>query len=318
MHHRLLLVVVLLLGLLVSPSALASPSAAPAASRCSDTFLPLPRAGRRPSTDLGEAAGAAGWEGASHLAGNVRRLRQPDGRDLGGYRYSAFGETLEDTVVLQNVNVFIEADNRRQPLRWKGMWRFEVAGTELYDARARMWSPRLGTFLSVDEYDFHDPSTTLWGWPGQNSIRWSDPFGRGRGAEDSRSGFTQALFDLSPNSLDATAGFGTGLLDNIPLFPVQGSPTLGSLAAAGGLSGQQPAGAGACASGGDNDAANGGRALGGLVGALVLARGGAGPGSAFADPSWSEDRSTDEGRDEAGAEHHAHRERARPECCPRR
>ena len=41
------------------------------------------------------------------------------------------------------------------------MWRFNVAGTELYDARARMWSPALGSFLSVDEFAFHNSTTTL-------------------------------------------------------------------------------------------------------------------------------------------------------------
>jgi hypothetical protein len=41
-----------------------------------------------------------------------------------------------------------------------------------------MWSPKLGTFLSVDEFAFHDARSTLWGWPGQNSIRWRDPSGR--------------------------------------------------------------------------------------------------------------------------------------------
>jgi RHS repeat-associated protein len=113
------------------------------------------------------------------LAGNVRRLRQPGGLDLGGYRYSAFGETVEDTVVLQSVNPLIQADNRTQPLRWKGMWRFDLGGgVEVYDARARMWSPKLGTFLSVDEFAFHDSRSTLWGWPSQNPIRYSDPSGR--------------------------------------------------------------------------------------------------------------------------------------------
>ena len=29
------------------------------------------------------------------------------------------------------------------------MWHYDVAGTELYDARARIWSPALGSFLSV-------------------------------------------------------------------------------------------------------------------------------------------------------------------------
>jgi RHS repeat-associated protein len=101
------------------------------------------------------------------LAGNVRRLRAPGGADLGGYRYSAFGKTVENTVV----------SLPDQPLRWKGMWRFDLGGVELYDARARMWSPALGSFLSIDEFSFHDGRTTLWGWPGQNPLRYRDPSG---------------------------------------------------------------------------------------------------------------------------------------------
>jgi RHS repeat-associated protein len=62
-------------------------------------------------------------------------------------------------------------------LRWKGMWRYDVGGVELYDARARMWSPALGSFLSIDEFQFHDGRTTLWGWPGQNPLRYRDPSG---------------------------------------------------------------------------------------------------------------------------------------------
>jgi hypothetical protein len=58
------------------------------------------------------------------------------------------------------------------------MWHLEVGGTELYDARARVWSPALGSFLAVDEFAAHDPTTTLWGWPGQNPDRFSDPSGR--------------------------------------------------------------------------------------------------------------------------------------------
>jgi RHS repeat-associated protein len=61
--------------------------------------------------------------------------------------------------------------------RWKGMWRYDVGGVELYDARARMWSPDIGTFLSIDEYVFHDPRGTLWSWPNQNPIRFRDPSG---------------------------------------------------------------------------------------------------------------------------------------------
>jgi len=115
------------------------------------------------------------------LAGNVRRLRARDGRDLGGYRYSAFGETLEDTVQRLVIPNIYGGDNRKQPLRWKGMWRFDVGGgTELYDARARMWSPALGSFLSVDEFGFHDTTSTLWAWPNQNPVAFSDPSGRVR------------------------------------------------------------------------------------------------------------------------------------------
>ena len=59
------------------------------------------------------------------------------------------------------------------------MWRFDFGGgVEVYDARARMWSPKLGTFLWWMSSTFHDQTTTLWGWGGQNPIRWSDPFGR--------------------------------------------------------------------------------------------------------------------------------------------
>ncbi len=100
------------------------------------------------------------------LAGNVRRLRAPGGGDLGGYRYSAFGKTLEDTATVT------------QSLRWKGRWYSQVAGG-IYDVRARQWSPQLGSFLTIDEFAYHDPKTTLWGWPGQNPVRYADPAGRG-------------------------------------------------------------------------------------------------------------------------------------------
>ncbi len=100
------------------------------------------------------------------LAGNVRRLRAPGGVDLGGYRYTAFGQTLEDTATVA------------QPLRWKGRPLEVVAGVEIYDMRARQWVPELGAFLTIDEYAFQDATSTLWGWPGQNPLKWSDPSGR--------------------------------------------------------------------------------------------------------------------------------------------
>jgi RHS repeat-associated protein len=100
------------------------------------------------------------------LAGNVRGLRASGGTSLGGYRYSAFGQTLEDTSSIT------------QSLRWKGRWFSPVAGGT-YDVRARQWSPELGVFLSIDELEKHDAKSTLWGWPGQNPIRFDDPDGRG-------------------------------------------------------------------------------------------------------------------------------------------
>jgi RHS repeat-associated protein len=96
----------------------------------------------------------------------VRGLRASGGASLGGYRYSAFGQTLEDTSLIN------------QPLRWKGRWFSPVAGGT-YDVRARQWSPELGIFLSVDEYWAHDPRSTLWGWGAQNPVRFGDPTGRG-------------------------------------------------------------------------------------------------------------------------------------------
>jgi RHS repeat-associated protein len=100
------------------------------------------------------------------LAGNVRGLRASGGASLGGYRYAAFGQTLEDTSLIA------------QPLRWKARWFSPVAGGT-YDVRARQWSPELGVFLSVDEYGWHDDRTTLWGWPWMNPPRFRDPSGRG-------------------------------------------------------------------------------------------------------------------------------------------
>jgi RHS repeat-associated protein len=103
------------------------------------------------------------------LAGNVRGLRASGGASLGGYRYSAFGQTLEDTSSIT------------QPLRWKGRWFSPVAGGT-YDVRARQWSPELGVFLSVDEFAWFSETTTLWGWPRMNPVRFDDIFGRGGGS----------------------------------------------------------------------------------------------------------------------------------------
>ncbi len=103
------------------------------------------------------------------LAGNVRRLRDSSGNDLGGYRYTAFGQAFpaDATTPAPAVN---------QPWQWKGRW-FEPVAGGLYEMRARWWSPAVGAFLSVDEYAYHDRNSTLWGWPGQNPVRWRDPSG---------------------------------------------------------------------------------------------------------------------------------------------
>ncbi|MDB4933081.1 MAG: repeat protein, partial [Labilithrix sp.] len=98
------------------------------------------------------------------LAGNVRALRASGGASLGGYRYSAFGQTLDDTSSIT------------QPLRWKARWYSPVAGGT-YDVRARQWSPEFGVFLSVDEFGFHDVKSTLWGWAEQSPPKNNDPSG---------------------------------------------------------------------------------------------------------------------------------------------
>jgi YD repeat-containing protein len=89
------------------------------------------------------------------LAGNVRRLRDATGADLGGYRYTAFGqlETPDSTTPAPSID---------QPLRWKGRWFEENVAGGIYDVRARWWSPQMGAFLSVDEFAYHDRNSTLW------------------------------------------------------------------------------------------------------------------------------------------------------------
>lgn len=104
------------------------------------------------------------------LVGNVRRLRDATGADLGGYRYTAFGQ-------LETADAGTPVPSIDQALRWKGRWFVNVAGG-LYDVRTRWWSPKMGAFLTVDGFMYHDRSSTLWGWRSQNPLRWSDPTGR--------------------------------------------------------------------------------------------------------------------------------------------
>jgi hypothetical protein len=81
--------------------------------------------------DRGRAGGAAAEHprvGASpyevDLAGNVRRLRDALGNDLGGYRYTAFGE-------LYPADATTPAPVIDQPLQWKGRWFSPLAGWDL-------------------------------------------------------------------------------------------------------------------------------------------------------------------------------------------
>jgi RHS repeat-associated protein len=104
------------------------------------------------------------------LAGNVRRLRDATGADLGGYRYSAFGVTLP-------ADAATPASAVDQLLRWKGR-PFESGAGGVYDMRARWWSPAAGQFLTADRLKYLDGASTLWGWANQNPLRWSDPSGR--------------------------------------------------------------------------------------------------------------------------------------------
>ncbi len=96
------------------------------------------------------------------LAGNVRRLRDPAGVDMGGYRYSAFGVTLP-------ADAGTPASAVDQMLRWKGRPFDNIAGG-VYDMRARWWSPAAGMFLTADRFKYFDASSTLWGWANQNPL----------------------------------------------------------------------------------------------------------------------------------------------------
>jgi hypothetical protein len=102
------------------------------------------------------------------LAGSVRRLRDAQGNDQGGYRYTAFGQAFpaDGTTLAPAIS---------QPLQWKGRPFVNAAGG-IYDMRARFWSPQMGAFLTIDQYAYQDANSTLWGWPGQSPVV-GDPSG---------------------------------------------------------------------------------------------------------------------------------------------
>ena len=127
------------------------------------------------------------------LAGNVRRLRDTSGNDLGGYRYTAFGESYPADATTPTPVI-------DQPLQWKGRW-FSSLASGIYDVRARQWAPGMGVFTTVDELAIYGASTsvgaqalidliglsasrfpsratTLWGWPNQEPTLITDTSGR--------------------------------------------------------------------------------------------------------------------------------------------
>jgi RHS repeat-associated protein len=98
--------------------------------------------------------------------------------DLGGYRYTAFGQTYpSDSTTPWPTGA------ASLPVRWKGRWLLystnlgTASAVELYDMRARVWWPQGGVFVSVDDFAYADGTGTVWAWPGQNPYRWSDPSG---------------------------------------------------------------------------------------------------------------------------------------------
>jgi len=107
---------------------------------------------------------------------SVRRLRDTHGDDLGGYRYTAFGEEYP-------ADADTPAASVTQPLQWKGRWASTLAGG-VYDIRARQWSPGIGAYTAIDGFKFRHKATTLWGWPHQNPSRFRDRTGHDDGPND--------------------------------------------------------------------------------------------------------------------------------------
>lgn len=136
--------------------------------------------------------------------GNVRRLRRPDGSDAGGYRYSAFGQ-------LSGNDAVTPAPAISQSLQWKARWH-DTDFLDLYDVRARQWSPELGAFLSIDGFAFHDPTSTLWGWPNQNPIRYRDPSGHCAACIGAEVGFFGGALSYVATAPMSSMSFG-GMLD---------------------------------------------------------------------------------------------------------
>jgi RHS repeat-associated protein len=146
----------------------------------------------------------------------------PQGLDLGGYRYTAFGETYTDDpafVAPTGVNVL--------PIRWKGAWLMYSTGAgtagavDLYDMRARWWWPQGGVFLSIDNLQYARTQSTLWAWPNENPIRFSDPFGHDIWIEGPSPGEPAGHYSISVgNPLGSYASYSFGTV--VPWFPLLG------------------------------------------------------------------------------------------------
>lgn len=157
------------------------------------------------------------------LTRNVRRLRDSAGNDLGGYRYTAFGQAFPPDAGTPGASI-------AQALRWKGRPFVNVAGG-LYDVRARWWSPQLGAFLTIDGYQYQDTSSTLWGWGGQNPIRWSDPTGHDVADWLISSGFYANSQTAIQVAGGIALGAGTIATGGLALEAVGGSALAGGLGA---------------------------------------------------------------------------------------
>lgn len=83
--------------------------------------------------------------------------------------------------------------------------------------RARWWSPRLGGFLSADNFGYADASSTLWGWPRQNPARWNDPTGRAGALAAFPILWGSTAAESAGASVGAAAGWGAAAA---PLLPV--------------------------------------------------------------------------------------------------
>jgi hypothetical protein len=71
--------------------------------------------------------------------------------------------------------------------------------------RGRWWCPQLGVFVQVDGFEFSSAHTTLWGWPGQNPLRWADPSGH-----LDPSGWAAYLAAQAADAASASAGLAAG------------------------------------------------------------------------------------------------------------